>query len=94
VVVAPDGTFAAFTIVWLDDANQIGLFEPVGCHPEHQRRGLASAVMLEGMRRLQQAGATVAHVLSAADDSPGAHLYRALGFEAVDRIYIWEKQIN
>ncbi len=94
VAVAPDGTFAAFTIVWFDPVNRMGIFEPVGCHPQHQRRGLASAVMIEGMHRLQQLGATIAHVLSATDHSPGAHLYRTLGFDAVDRIYVWEKQVN
>lgn len=92
VAVAPDGSFAAYTIVWLDEANQMGIFEPVGCHPEHQRRGLASAVMIEGLHRLRALGATVAHVNSHLDDSAGAGLYRSLGFSVTGRIYAWEKQ--
>jgi mycothiol synthase len=93
VVVAPDGTFAAYTIVWFDAANRMGIFEPVGCHPDHQRRGLASAVMIEGLRRLHELGATVAHVNSGPDESAGAHLYPTLGFTVIGRTYGWEKQL-
>jgi ribosomal protein S18 acetylase RimI-like enzyme len=53
VVVAPDGRFAAFTMGWIDPANRVGTFEPVGTHREFQRRGLGKAALLEGMRRLQ-----------------------------------------
>lgn len=91
VVEAPDGTFAAFTIVWFDAENRMGLFEPVGCRPGEQRKGLARAVMNEGLLRLQAAGAHIAHVLSWVDDSAGAMLYKAIGFAPVDRIYKWEK---
>ncbi len=47
LVVAPDGSLAGFTIVWLDQANHIGVFEPLGVHPAHQRRGLGKALLLE-----------------------------------------------
>lgn len=53
VVEAPDGSFAAYCIVWFDAANRIGLFEPVGCHSAHRRRGLGTAIMRKGLRRLR-----------------------------------------
>ncbi len=53
VAVAPDGRLAAFALCWRDQVNQVGLFEPVGTHPDFRRLGLARAVMLEGMRRMQ-----------------------------------------
>jgi mycothiol synthase len=93
VVVAPDGSFAAYCIVWFDAENRMGLFEPVGCHSAHRRRGLGMAVLYEGMRRLQRLGAQTASVLSLRDDSAGALLYRAAGFHEVDRNYAWEKQL-
>ena len=34
VVEAPDGSFAAYCLAWLDDANRVGEFEPVGTHPD------------------------------------------------------------
>ncbi len=93
VVTVPDGSFAAYTIVWFDAGNQMGIFEPVGCHPDHQRRGLASAVMIEGLHRLRELGATVAHVNSWREDSAGAGLYRALGFAVTGRLFAWEKEL-
>jgi mycothiol synthase len=91
MAVAPDGTVAACTIVWFDDVNRMGIFEPVACHQDYQRRGLASAVMGEGLRRLFALGAQVAHVNSWREDSAGAMLYRALGFRVIGRIFAWEK---
>jgi mycothiol synthase len=93
MTVAPDGTVAACTIVWFDEVNRMGIFEPVACHQEHQRRGLASAVIVEGLRRLSALGAQVAHVNSWREDSAGAMLYRALGFTVTGRIFAWEKPI-
>jgi mycothiol synthase len=47
VAVAPDGAIAAFTTLWYDDVTRDAYFEPVGVMPEHQRRGLGKAVMLD-----------------------------------------------
>lgn len=93
VVVAPDGTFAAFCIVWFDSENRFGLFEPVGCHTAHQRKGLATAILREGMRRIKAAGGEVAYVNGWRDDSSGSRLYKATGFAEVDRNYAWEKAL-
>lgn len=57
VAVAPDGELAAFCTVWYDDVTRTGYFEPVGTSPDHQRKGLARAVMTEGMHRLKRMGA-------------------------------------
>lgn len=94
MAVAPDGTVAACTIVWFDETNRMGIFEPVACHQDYQRRGLASAVMVEGLRRLFDLGAQVAHVNAWREDSAGAGLYRALGFAVIGRIFAWEKTLN
>jgi mycothiol synthase len=93
VVVAPDGTFAAFCIVWFDPENRFGLFEPVGCHSAHQRKGLGTAILHEGMRRLKALGGQVAYVNGWRDDSAGSRLYKATGFVEVDRNYAWDKAL-
>jgi mycothiol synthase len=57
VVVAPDGSFAAFTMCWLDPVAGVGLFEPVGTHQDHRKLGLGKAVNLFGLHRLREEGA-------------------------------------
>jgi ribosomal protein S18 acetylase RimI-like enzyme len=82
VVVAPDGRFAAFLVYWLDPISKSGLFEPVGCHPDFQRRGLTKALLYEGLRRMAAEGMTMAMVVhEAPDDNPASTaLYRSVGF--------------
>lgn len=93
VVCAPDTTFAAFCIMWYDDVNRAGLFEPVGCHPDHQRKGLATAMMREGLRRLQQLGATRALVATSRRNQAANALYESLGFRATERKWYWKKTL-
>jgi mycothiol synthase len=45
LAVTSDGVLAAHTIYWLDSINKLGYFEPVGTHPDYQRKGLARALM-------------------------------------------------
>ena len=82
VVVAPDGRFAAFLVYWIDPISKSGLFEPVGCHPDFQRRGLTKALMNEGLRRMAAHGMTTAivvHEVPAYNPATTA-LYRSVGF--------------
>ncbi|MGE5463078.1 MAG: GNAT family N-acetyltransferase [Syntrophothermus sp.] len=90
VAVADDGELAAFCTVWVDDVTRTAVFEPVGTHPEHQKRGLGKAVMSEGLRRAQKLGATLATVSSY---SPGAHaLYESMGFTEFDLLEPWIRE--
>jgi mycothiol synthase len=94
VAVTPDGTVAAFCIIWYDGVTGIGLFEPVGAHADHQQRGLARAVLVEGMRRLVGLGAHSAVVLSTGGRDPSYRLYQSAGFRVLDRNYAWERVIG
>ena len=87
--IAADGTFAAYATVWWDDVNSYIIFEPVGTHPDHRRRGLASALMAEGLRRGAALGATTAYVGSAAG-APSNALYESLGFTDTYDYYRWD----
>ena len=90
VAVAEDGEMAAFCTVWFDDVTRTAVFEPVGTHPAHQKRGLGKAVMSEGLRRAQRLGATLATVSSY---SEGAHaLYHSMGFTEFDILEPWIKE--
>ena len=81
VAVADNGELAAFCTVWFDDVTRTAVFEPVGTHPDHQKRGLGKAVMSEGLRRAEQLGATLATVNSY---GTAAHaLYESMGFTRI-----------
>jgi ribosomal protein S18 acetylase RimI-like enzyme len=90
VAVAPGGELAAFCTVWFDDVTRTGSFEPVGTHPDHQRRGLGKAVMAEGLRRVGRLGATLATVGSY--DEPAHRLYASMGFTEYDLSEAWIRE--
>jgi ribosomal protein S18 acetylase RimI-like enzyme len=78
VVEAPDGRFAAYVLVWPDDVNGVGLFEPVGTREEFRRRGLGAAVCTFALRRLYEERMRQAIVLC---ETPAAcGLYESVGF--------------
>jgi ribosomal protein S18 acetylase RimI-like enzyme len=76
-----DGEPAAATIAWPDGDSLVGNFEPIAADPAHRRRGFASVVMREGMRRLRAAGMRRAIVRTAVSNTAAAALYRSVGFE-------------
>lgn len=90
VAVASDGELAAFCTLWFDDVTRSAAFEPVGTHPDHQRRGLGKAIMAEGLRRVLELGATLCTVGSYSDAAGG--LYAALGFTEYELSEPWIKQ--
>jgi predicted N-acetyltransferase YhbS len=94
IVEAPDGSVAAYCIVWFDDVNAHGLFEPVGCHSAHRQRGLTTAVMFEGMRRIRDLGAQTATVLSHPASVAANRLYASTGFSNIDMIRAWVKPLG
>jgi ribosomal protein S18 acetylase RimI-like enzyme len=87
LVEAQDGTMAASTIMWLDEANWTVEFEPVGTHPAYRRRGLARGMLLQAMHRARAVGAL--HALVACLGAPGIpaarELYHGLGFREISR---------
>jgi mycothiol synthase len=93
VAVAPDGQVAAFCIIWTDPVNQAGLFEPVGTHPDLQRKGLGSAVMLEGLRRLKRLGMKQAIVSTGEDNRPGIRFYETVGFQVIYSLETYGKDV-
>lgn len=92
VAVAPDGTFAGFTEMWLDRENGIGHFEPVGVHPDHHRRGVGRMLLAEGMNRMGAAGMETATVWHDLADERSTAFYAACGFERVATVSRWVRE--
>jgi ribosomal protein S18 acetylase RimI-like enzyme len=88
--VAPDGTFAAYVGVPFDHVNRRGIFEPVCTHPDHRQKGLAKALMQEGLLRLQAMGA-IDVMVETGDRIPANALYNSLGFTRTEKGYFWRK---
>jgi mycothiol synthase len=79
---SPDGRGASACTIWFDPVNAVGLFEPVGTHPDFQGQGLAKAVMAEGLRRMQAAGMRRAVLGFDPNNVAALALYTSLGFRA------------
>ncbi|MCA9998089.1 MAG: GNAT family N-acetyltransferase [Anaerolineales bacterium] len=81
VIQAPDGSYAAFTVIWYDHLNRTGLFEPVGTHKDYQRRGFGRAIVLYGMQQMAAAGMKFATVAHFGQNEAARGLYQACGFQ-------------
>jgi len=92
IVFSPAGEAASYCSVWLDQANSVAEFEPVGTLPEHRRRGLARAMMAEACNRLRAMGVPTAAVDSWSESPAANALYAGAGFEPWDRAYGWERR--
>jgi ribosomal protein S18 acetylase RimI-like enzyme len=99
VVVAPDGTLAAFCQASIDleenrrNGTRQGWTDPIGTSPAFRRMGLARAVTLAALHRLKDRAMAVA-LLGTASDNVGAYrLYESLGFRTISRILAYERPI-
>jgi len=92
VMKAPDGEIAAFCTIWFDEEHNAGFYEPIGTVSAHRRYGLGKALMMEGFRRLQGMGASVAYLGHGADNHAGERLYESVGMSVFDREYWWHSR--
>jgi len=96
VAVAPDGRFAAFTNVWIDEVNRSLLFEPVGTHADFRRRGIGKALMAHALRRMErERGIERAYVCHAppSENPAAAALYASVGFKKRCEIHEYSKPV-
>lgn len=97
VVVAPNGSFATFTNVWVDAVNRSLLFEPVGAHSAFRRRGLGKALMTWVLRRMRaQRGIERAYVCHepASKNPASSALYASVGFKRLHQIHEYAKALQ
>jgi predicted N-acetyltransferase YhbS len=85
VAVDQHGVLAAFVLVWHDAALNAGLFEPVGTHPAHRRRGVSRALLAEALARLHALRVSGVTVVAVGDDPITPRLYASVGFGLVGR---------
>lgn len=91
IVLEFKGQLVSYCVCWLDAANHVGLFEPVGTRPSATRRGFGLIVLREAFRRLRQKGMKTAIVSPETVNTPAMALYASAGFEVVERKYTYMK---
>jgi mycothiol synthase len=91
-IIAPDGRPAAFCIGWIHGGK--GQVEPLGVHPDFQGLGLGRAILHEGLRRLQQQGASEAYVDSWAGNETAINLYQSDGFRKAYESTVYFRQFE
>jgi ribosomal protein S18 acetylase RimI-like enzyme len=85
VTVTPQGVIAAYVNGWIDSANRIGDFGPVGALPAYRQQGLTRAALLEGLRRMQARGMDRTCISTGVSNTPALRLYESIGFRIVNR---------
>jgi mycothiol synthase len=88
---SPEGAVASYCIVWTDTLNKAGHFEPVGTHPNFQRRGLGKILLFESLRRLKSEGMNEASVCTNHDNEAAIRLYESVGFQKAKRLLTFRK---
>ncbi len=86
VIANAAGDYVAYGGIWFEERNRVAYVEPVATDPDYRRLGLACIVVLEGIRRCGELGATEVYV--------GAEMpfYLSLGFEPVYRCSLWRRE--
>lgn len=90
VVVNPEGIVVSAAMGWLDTANKVGLFEPVGTRKAFQGQGFGRAALLRGLYAMRNHGMTSAIVSTNATNVSAIAAYQSVGFARCDRGSTWE----
>ena len=92
IVLEEEGVFGSYCICWADQHSGVGHFEPVGTRADWRGKGAGRSVILEGLRRLKEAGMRWARVSTAGFNAPAQALYESCGFEqaGVERTFMKE----
>ncbi len=97
IAVDAAGTFAAFCLCELtgvadsDGEYTVGEIGVIGTRPTHQGRGLGLALLLTGMHRLKERGATGVFLETELAETPALRLFTSVGFR---RVSAWQWMIR
>jgi GNAT superfamily N-acetyltransferase len=86
------GMITSFCTIWIDTGNNLAYFEPVGVHPDHQRKGLGKAMLNRGLCRLKESSVAIAYV-GAYGEGRG-YFYNSAGFTEAVRFRPWKKLVT
>lgn len=91
-VISPKDEVASFCIIWIDELNQIGHFEPVGTHPDFQGQGLGKALLNSSLTKLKSEKMREASVCVDFDNPAAIKLYESVGFQKSKKLLTFTKR--
>lgn len=94
VVIAPDGTIAAYCTCSINGQKLTGNTDPVATHPHYQRMGLARALLLHGLQLLKQRGMKSAHLGTSGDNMAMQKTAESVGFKVEHKTLWFSKGIR
>jgi len=85
VIKAPDGEYACFAGMWLNESNQYAYLEPLATIPKYRKLGLGKLALVEGMRKTKALGAKYCF-------GGSNEFYTKIGFETITSRELWIKE--
>jgi predicted N-acetyltransferase YhbS len=85
VVKAPNGEYACFAGMWIDEKNKYAYLEPLATVPEYRRMGLATIALAESMKKTKALGAKYCF-------GGVPEFYKAIGFKIIANREMWKKE--
>ena len=85
IIKAPDGEYACYAGMRIDDKNHYAYLEPLATIPEYRGMGLASIAITEAMKKTKLLGAKYCF-------GGSGKFYINYGFEVLTNIEIWKKE--
>ena len=94
LVIAPDGSVAAYCTCSANHENCIGMTDPVATHPNYQRMGLARTLLLTGMRLLKERGMQSAQLGTSGENAGIQKTATSVGFQVAYRTLWFAKEVK
>ena len=94
IVLSPDEVPAAVAHGWADAPTATAEIDPVATHPDHRRKHLAQAAIVEAFARLAARGVRVAWIASGPEPNPSNRLYESLAPEHTWTVHVWGKGLG
>jgi ribosomal protein S18 acetylase RimI-like enzyme len=94
MVIAPDGSIAAYCTCSVNEQNREGSTDPVATHPRFQGMGLAKALLCQGMQMLKERGMKSASLGTSGQNIAMQKAAESAGFVLEHRTFWFEKDIN
>jgi ribosomal protein S18 acetylase RimI-like enzyme len=89
------GELAAFCVCGFEDIETgIGYTDPIGVHPDHQRKGIGTAIVSTGMRKLGELGATRVELGTSNENIAMQRLAEKLSFRLTAEKLWFSKEVN